>query len=320
MTVARVRLASGIELEIDDCGAADAPALIFLHGFPENRHTWRQQIAHLSAHYRCIAPDQRGYGASSKPAGVAAYAPQALVGDVFQLADALGIARFTVVGHDWGGALAWAVAAWGQIDGRVERLVVANAPHLDLFQRLLYLDPHQRRASQYVRMFRNPAVDGAVHRSGLAPLLARAFGAALPGDSWRTRLRQRWQALNMALTMLRRLPAADRSERRRQWADPATAMAMLNWYRASPLVVPPMDAPYALPAGHAADPAQVTIPTLVIWAMDDIALPAINLDGLDAVVSDLRIVRVPHCGHFVPWEAPAAVNAALSAFLAETGP
>ena len=90
MSATRVTLASGIELDVDDVGPRDAPALVFLHGFPENRRTWRHQIAHLSGRFRCIAPDQRGYAGSSKPDGVYSYSPQALVGDVFQLADALG--------------------------------------------------------------------------------------------------------------------------------------------------------------------------------------------------------------------------------------
>ena len=93
-----------------DVGPLDAPVLIFLHGFPEIHRTWRHQIAHLSGRFRCIAPDQRGYRGSSKPQEVSAYTPDKLAGDVFQLADALGRDKFTVVGHDWGGAIAWIAA------------------------------------------------------------------------------------------------------------------------------------------------------------------------------------------------------------------
>src|SRR3546814_10533202 len=100
----RVKLANGIELHVVDEGPRDAPALIFLHGFPESHRTWRHQIAHFSDRFRCIAPDQRGYRGSSKPQEVEAYTPDKLIGDVFQLADALGIGKFTIVGHDWGGA------------------------------------------------------------------------------------------------------------------------------------------------------------------------------------------------------------------------
>ena len=142
MEQTRVTLASGIELDVVDQGPRDAPALIFLHGFPESHRTWRHQIAHFSDRFRCIAPDQRGYRGSSKPREVEAYTPDKLIGDIFQLADALGIEKFTIVGHDWGGAIAWGTAISGQMNGRVERAIIANAPHPAIFQKLLYLDPH----------------------------------------------------------------------------------------------------------------------------------------------------------------------------------
>ena len=102
------------------------------------------------------------------------------------------------------------------------------------------------------------------------------------------------------------------------WQNPDAAIGMLNWYRASPMDVPPVDAPMVVPEGQALQVPKLTIPTLVVWAMDDIALPASNLDDLDQYVSDLTIARVPDCGHFVPWEAPGAVNAAMDAFLTRT--
>jgi len=131
----RVTLASGIELDVVDVGPRNAPALIFLHGFPESHRTWRHQIAHFSDCFRCIAPDQRGYRGSSKPQEVDAYTPDKLVGDVFALADALGIDKFTIVGHDWGGAIAWGVAYWGQANGRVTRAISSNTVSR-LFRRL----------------------------------------------------------------------------------------------------------------------------------------------------------------------------------------
>ncbi|OYW16084.1 MAG: alpha/beta hydrolase [Novosphingobium sp. 12-64-8] len=292
----RVTLASGIELDVVDVGSHDAPVLLFLHGFPESHRTWRHQIAHLSARYRCIAPDQRGYRGSSKPQDVAGYTVDKLVGDVFQLADALGVTRFTVLGHDWGGAIAWIVAALGQ-GTRVDRAVLANAPHPVIFQRLLHTDPMQRAASQYIRAFRDPAHDDMIRKGGLGPLLHKAI---------------KWNAS----------PALEPEERAAllaEWADPDTAFAMLNWYRASSIVVPPLDAPFGLPEGYTPPPLPpLGIPTLVIWGMDDLALPPANMDGLEAQVRDLTIQRVPDCGHFVPWEAPAAVNAALDAFLDRT--
>lgn len=298
MEQVRVRLANGIELDVADVGPRDAPVLIFLHGFPDSHRTWRHQIAHLSSRYRCIAPDQRGYRGSSKPTGVENYTPDKLIGDVFQLADALGIGPFTIVGHDWGGAIAWGVAIMGQLNGRVTRAVVMNAPHPVIFPKLLYTNRQQRQASQYFRVFRDPASDELVEQFGLGGVLLKAFGETPENP---------------------KMDPAERAALMEDYANREAAIAMLNWYRASPMEVLEMDAPYELPAGWQ-PPAlpKLTIPTLVVWAMEDTALPAANLDGLDEVIADLTLVQVPGCGHFVQWEAPEPVNAALDAFLTRT--
>src|SRR3546814_7072809 len=102
-------------------GPKDAAALIVLHGFPESHRTWRHQLPHFSDRCRCIAPDQRGYRGSSKPRDAADYTPDKLIADIFALADALGVGEFTVVGHDWGGAIAWGVALGGQPGGQIGR-------------------------------------------------------------------------------------------------------------------------------------------------------------------------------------------------------
>ena len=295
----RIKLASGIELDYVDEGPRDGAALIFLHGFPESHRTWRHQIAHLKDRFRCVAPDQRGYRGSSKPQDVASYTPDKLIGDVFQLADALGIDKFTIVGHDWGGAIAWGVALTGQMNGRVTRAVIANAPHPIGFSRLVWLNRHQRESSQYMRTFRDTANDQLIRDHGLGGMLAKAFEGRLQTED-RMEPEERAQLLQ------------DRENRE-------AAFAMINWYRASPLYVPELDEPYEIPADRA-PPAlpPLSIPTLVIWALEDHALPPENLDGLEEMVTDMTLVKVPDCGHFVPWEAPGAVNAALDAFLART--
>ncbi|MFM6949820.1 MAG: alpha/beta fold hydrolase [Novosphingobium sp.] len=298
MEQVRVKLANGIELDVVDTGPRDAPVLIFLHGFPDSHRTWRHQIAHLSGRYRCVAPDQRGYRGSSKPKGVENYTPDKLIGDVFQLADALGVDPFTIVGHDWGGAIAWGVAIMGQLNGRVTRAVVMNAPHPVIFPKLLYTNRQQRQASQYFRVFRDPASDGLVEQFGLGGVLLKAFGD-VPENP--------------------KMDPAERAALMEDYANREASIAMLNWYRASPMEVLDMDAPYELPAGWQPPTLpKLTIPTLVVWAMEDTALPAANLDGLDEVIADLTLVQVPGCGHFVQWEAPEPVNTALDAFLTRT--
>ena len=289
----RVALANGIELDVVDEGPTDAPALIFLHGFPESHRTWRHQIAHFKGRYRCIAPDQRGYRGSSKPQEVEAYTPDKLISDVFLLADALNIAKFTIIGHDWGGAIAWGVALGGQ-GMRVDRAIIANAPHPAIFGKLLWTNRQQREASQYIRGFRDPANDALVREQGLTGLLLKEV---------------KWDRPNA-------MEPEEREALLEDWQDRDAAFGMLNYYRASPMNVPTMDEPFELPADYTAPPLpDLKIPTLVIWAMDDLALPAANLDGLDEVIDDLTIEQVADCGHFVPWEAPEKVNAAMDAFL-----
>src|SRR3546814_8151712 len=113
----RVKLSTGVELDVVDMGPKDSPVLIFLHGFPESHRTWRHQLPHFADRFRCIAPDQRGYRGSSKPQDAESYTPDKLIADIFALADALGVGQFTIVGHDWGGAIGWGVALGGQPGG-----------------------------------------------------------------------------------------------------------------------------------------------------------------------------------------------------------
>ncbi len=299
MDQTRVNLGNGIELDVVDVGPRDAPVLIFLHGFPDSHRTWRHQIAHLSDRYRCIAPDQRGYRGSSKPVGVENYTPDKLIGDIFLLAAALDVKDFTIVGHDWGGAIAWGVALMGQGMGRVSRAVILNAPHPVIFPKLLYTNRVQRQASQYFRLFRDPASDALVEQFGLGGVLLKAFGETPENP---------------------KMEPEERAALMEDWQNREAAIAMLNWYRASPMEVLDLDAPYELPAGWT-PPAipKVKIPTLVIWAMDDIALPPENLEGMDELIDDLTVVKVPGSGHFVQWEAPEAVNAAMDEFLGRHG-
>lgn len=293
----RVKLPTGIELDVWDTGPRDAPALIFLHGFPENHRTWRHQIKHLSDRYRCIAPDQRGYGNSSRPEGAEHYETMALVQDIAELAQALELSSYTIIGHDWGGALAWLVAAFCQASGHVTRAVIANAPHPVIFQRLLLTDKDQRAASQYMRMFRDPAHDALVREHGLGGLLQTAL-------NWENR--PEYDPAELGVMM-------------QQWSDPDRAFAMLNWYRASGISVPSMDDPCRLSPEYSPPPMpRIEIPTLVVWGTKDEALLPANIEALDEVVADRTIERIEGVGHFVPWEAPEAVNKALDAFLERT--
>jgi len=292
--VKRVALPTGVALAVQDEGAGDP--ILFLHGFPESHRTWRHQIVDLSADHRVIAPDQRGFGASDKPEGISAYETAKPVADLIALADALGIHRFTLVGHDWGGAVAWSAAL--ACPDRVARLVVVNAPHPFIFQRSLIEDEAQRAASQYIRAFRIPGLEDSIRAMGLETFFEKSFGPHVD---------------------LASIPAEERAAYLADWAQPGALTAMLNWYRASRIEVPAAADHVLVPEWARGPVPRLSMPVLVIWGMKDKALLPVQLKGLHAVIDNLRVVTVPDAGHFVPWERPETVNSAIRDFLADSG-
>jgi len=282
----RIALPTGVELDVATAGDPAAPAIVLLHGFPESHRTWRHQIPELAKTHFVIAPDQRGFARSSKPEGTENYSPDKTVGDLIALADHFGKDRFVLVGHDWGGAIAWMAAL--QHPNRVERLVIVNAPHPFVFQKSLFDDMEQRAASQYIRLFRNPGLEAQLEAMGLGTFFDTTFARhADPA-----------------------LLAPERDAYLDEWGQPGAMTAMLNWYRASAIVVPGMDETPERPAFLDGPFPPLQMPVLVIWGMGDKALLPVQLEGLDQLVPDLKVVEVD-AGHFVPWENPTAVNAAI---------
>ena len=205
----------------------------------------------------------------------------------------LGIDRFSLVGHDWGGAASWAAAIKGE--PRIERLAIVNAPHPVIFQKSLIEDEGQRAASQYITAFRTPGFEQAVEAMGFDTFFDKSFGGHV----------------DLAI-----IPPDERAQYIAEWSQPGTLTAMLNWYRASQVVVPPPSVTIPIPDWVLRAFPVIRVPTLVVWGMKDKALLPVQLEGLHRLVEDLRIVRVPDAGHFVPWERPEAVAGALGPFLA----
>ena len=292
MDFERIALSTGVTLNVATAGPADAPAVILLHGFPESYRTWRSLVPLLEDRFRLVMPDQRGFGGSDAPPDVNDYATDKIVADLFALVDALGIARFTLVGHDWGGAVAWAAALRG--DPRLERLAIVNAPHPVVFQKSLITDADQRAASQYITAFRIPGFEQAVEAMGWEIFFDKSFGGHVD---------------------LAAISPEEKAEYLAEWTRPGTFTAMLNWYRGAAVMVPPPGVTVPLPDFLLKAFPKVRVPTLVVWGMKDKALLPLQLDGLDALVEQLTIVRVPDAGHFVPWEKPQAVADALRPFL-----
>ena len=293
MAFARLGLATGISLNVATAGDPANPAVILLHGFPESHRTWRELVPRLDDRLFLVMPDQRGFAGSDLPQDVDDYRTDLLVDDIFALADALGIERFALVGHDWGGAIAWSIAIRG--DPRLTRLGIVNSPHPVIFQKSLIEDQEQRLASQYMTAFRTPGFEKLVEANGFDWFFDRTFS--------------RHVDLSIISDEERRQYITD-------WSQPGAFNAMLNWYRASKVVVPPPGVTVPLPDWLLRAFPKVKVPTLVVWGLKDKALLPVQLDGLETLIDDVTVVRLPDAGHFAPWEAGDEVAGTLGPFLA----
>jgi pimeloyl-ACP methyl ester carboxylesterase len=289
--------ANGIRLHCVAQGAADAPLMVFVHGFPEFWYCWQAQLDEFGKDHRAVAFDLRGHNLSDKPAGVEAYRIKPLLEDLRQLIEHLRAGRedksCVLVAHDWGGAIAWTFAA--AFPQYVNKLVIINAPHSVPFARALAHDPAQQAASAYMNFFRMDKAERVLSENGFERLL-KMFNATADGQC----------ALN----------DDDIPRYREAWSQAGALACALNLYRASPLYPPTPEDPGA--AALKLDPAALTVrvPTLVIWGEGDTALGTVLLEGLDDLVPDLRIERIPGASHWVIHEQPRAVSAAMRRFLA----
>jgi pimeloyl-ACP methyl ester carboxylesterase len=281
--------ANGQELEVFTAGdpASDRLALL-LHGFPEHAYSWRYQIPFLAKRgYRVWAPNQRGYGNSSRPRGRAHYAIDELVADVAGLVDAAGTRDVTLMGHDWGGLVAWEFAA--RRARALERLVILNVPHPERFREELRTNRAQRRRSLYALLFQLPVLPEWFFRRRDAAAIAEAF---------------RGMAIDKS-----RFPEKVLRVYRDSALQPGALTAMLNWYRANGPRFRRLgaqgDAPYPL----------IETPTLLIWGEADTALGKETTTGTERFVKTLDIEYLPEVSHWVQQEAPERVNEILAAWL-----
>ena len=261
--------------------------VILLHGFPEAAFIWDEVLLALAPAISSLAPNLRGYPGSSQPAEVAAYRPRHLVADLVALIEATGGPLDLLVAHDWGGAVAWNLAA--QRPDLVRRLLIINSPHPAAFLRELRFNPAQQAASAYMNRFSQTDAERWLAERDFARMLA-LFGA----PTW--------------------LTPAKREQYREAWRHCLTGP--LNYYRASPLRPPtgPADALHTLNLKD--EDVTVRVPTVVLWGERDIALLPSLLDDLHRWVPDLRIVRAPEASHWIVHEAPERVVALIQELLA----
>lgn len=287
-------LPHGITLACRASGPRDAPVLLFLHGFPEAAFVWDELLVHFGGRYRCVAPNLRGYAGSSAPPEVPAYRAKHLVADIAALIDVLGGHVEALVAHDWGGAVAWNLAV--QHPERLERLVIVNSPHPATFLRALQHDAAQQKASAYMTFLCRPDAAARLAENDFARLWPFLAGRA-DGDPARVA----W------------LTDAVRAQYRAVWG--VGLVGPCNYYAASPLR--PAAGPDSPVMALALPPEAVTVrlPTTVVWAEDDTALLPVLLDGLEAYVPDLRLVRIPGATHWVVHEQPERVAAEIESAL-----
>lgn len=261
--------------------------VILLHGFPEFWYSWRHQIPVLAPHFRVVAPDMRGYNDSEKPKGVAHYRLDLLTADVMGLVRAFGEERAVIVGHDWGGGVAWAFAA--HYPQATERLIVLNCPHPNAFQQHLRANLRQLRRSWYIFFFQLPYLPEFGVRLSLRRFVERAFrGMAVRKEAFPDEDLQRYvEALK----------------------KPGALTAAINYYRAGFRDF--------LRHGERQFP-QITSPTLLIWGEEDVALGKELTCNMEPYFTDrFEIKYIPNCSHWVQQEQPELVNQYLLEFLAD---
>lgn len=287
-----VEVQHGVRLHCAEAGTPGAPLILFLHGFPEFWHTWKDILPAFADRWHAVAPDLRGFNLSDKVDDVKAYRIDRLVADLDGLIRGLGYEQAVVVAHDWGGATAWTLAI--AKPHRISKLVILNAPHPVLFARLLASDPAQQAASAYMNWLRQPEAESALAKNDFA-LLDRFFGGAEPAP---------W------------FDAATRAVYHAAWGQPGALTGSLNYYRASPLYPPVGNDPGAGRLKLDTKDFVVRVPTLVIWGERDHALLPTLLDGLETLVPELTVHRQPDCSHWLTHEAPDRVAQLIHDFVA----
>ena len=266
--------ANDMAFTADLAGPADGELVLFLHGYPQTKHTWRRELPALAERgYRVCAPDQRGYSDGARPGGIDSYRVETLAGDALAIADALGCERLHLVGHDWGGHLAWVAAALHP--RRVSSLAVISRPHPQAFAHALKEDRRQSGRSSHHRSYQR----------------AEATDELLADDAAKLR----------AVFKRSGVPEADAGAYLATLGHPEALDAALNWYRA-----------LGRSDIHWRDVPAVTVPTLYVWGNADQAVGRMAAEGTQGwVEAAYKFVELPNVGHFVTDEAPGVFTKIL---------
>ncbi len=302
-------LPHGITLSCRASGETGRPVLLFLHGFPEGAWVWDPLLTHFSqpenGGYRCVAPNLRGYERSSAPEDVKAYRAKYLVQDILALIEAeCGHAPLAaLVAHDWGGAVAWNLA--NQHPERLRQLVIINSPHPGPLLQALQHDPAQQAASAYMNFLVQPEAADLLAANDFERLLGFLTGQ----DSSLTSLTATADSAPRPDWL-----TTDVQEKYREvWQH--GLQGGLNYYRASPLRPATASDPGASAIQIPEEALRIDVPTLLLWALDDVALLPCLTEGLDTHIGQLKRVSIEKATHWVVHEQPDRVMAEIRAFL-----
>jgi len=293
-------LPHGITLSCRAAGERGRPTLVFLHGFPEAAFVWDPLLEHFAraehGGFRCVAPNLRGFECSSAPADPKAYRARHIMQDIAALIASEQAPLQCLVAHDWGGAVAWNLA--NQLPHLARRLAIVNSPHPATFLRELQRNPEQQRASDYMNFLVRPDAERLLAADGYRRMW-RFFTHGSPPQWLTDDVRKQYEAV---------------------WSGPAGVpgaglVGGCNYYRASPLRPPTTGDPAAAAITLPREMLTVDLPTLVLWAMDDVALLPALVEGLGEYVPKLTLERVPGATHWIVHERPQFVAERLAAFL-----
>ena len=252
--------------------------IILLHGFPDFWYGWKYVILGLQDDFQLIIPDTRGINLSDKPEGAKNYQIDILVDDIKELANKLNIKKFTLVGHDWGGAISWAFGY--KYPELLNKLVIINAPHPKIFRKKIEKNPKQRRSSGYIFQLLKPGGEQSLLKNEMMGLKAAVFGTARKKNAFTEEDKQKYID---------------------SWSQPNSILCGVNYYRANRTIEQSAE--------------NIEVPTLVIHGMKDNFVRPIVLEGLPEFVKNLQIVKAEKSSHWVMHDEPDLVASSIKDFV-----
>ncbi|MFX1599275.1 MAG: alpha/beta fold hydrolase [Promethearchaeota archaeon] len=283
---------NNIKLHYIKAGPDEGKLIVFLHGFPQFWYMWRDQLLDFSKDYFAVAPDMRGYNLSSKPVDVEKYHIGYIIEDIRALVeDHFERKSFILVGHDWGGAVAFPFASMHP--KLVEKLIIINAPHPNVFAKLLTKNKDQQSSSQYMLFLRTQDAESYLSAYNYKNLF------------------------DVIITSKIEFNDDDHQMYLEAWSQPGALTGALNYYRAGGLRPPSEGEEISEIANEQIKikSVMIDVPTLIIWGEKDTALTIHNLEGLEEFISDLTIKQIPKGSHWVINEYPNKINSLIREFI-----